>query len=80
MARHVFTREECSRGGKKSALHPNRKAICSMGFWACMEKRPFFARNHLKRKIHNQNAFKQRRAAMHSLVARTNTGGRRKPM
>lgn len=55
MPRHIFTKEEQSKGGKKSALHPNRKEICSKGFWSCVEKHPFFARKHLKKIIKGKN-------------------------
>ena len=49
--RYQFTREDCSKGGKARAAMPDFPEACSKGFWATMDKHPFFARKYLKKKI-----------------------------
>lgn len=51
MARYKFTKEDCVKGGKARAAQPSFREACSLGFWATMDKHPFFARKHLKKKI-----------------------------
>jgi hypothetical protein len=59
--RHVFTKEECRRGGKARAQQESFVEACSKGFWTTMERHPFFARHYLKSIIREYNQSKQQR-------------------
>ncbi len=60
--RYQFTRADCRRGGLARAAQPSYTEMCSKGFWAVMEKHPFYARHYLKLKIRAYYAAKARRA------------------
>jgi hypothetical protein len=55
MARHKFTREERSKGGKVRCAQESMKEARERGFEVTMDRHPFFARKHLKAKIKQQN-------------------------
>lgn len=78
-AKQARIRAARSRGGKTRAAQPSMKEARSAGFWRTMELHPFFARKWLKKRIKGQNALRNRRAAMRSLIA-GRPAGRRRPM
>ncbi len=55
MSRHVFTREECQRGGKARAALPDFQDHQRRNFWRTMDTHPFYARKWLKKKIQAYN-------------------------
>lgn len=57
--RYQFTHADRVKGGKARAAQESFRDACSLGFWACLDKHPFFARKHLKKKI---RAFYQAKA------------------
>jgi transposase len=76
MPRHVFTREECRRGGLTRSKQPNFREAGQKGFEATMRLHPFYARKWLKKKIGHYN----RARAVRSLVKGFGRApGRRRP-
>lgn len=52
--KHVFTKDECSRGGKNGTREDKQKAGRA-GFERVSETHPYFVRKHLKRIIKDFN-------------------------
>lgn len=55
MARHQFTREERSKGGKTRCKQESMTEARQKGFATTLDTHPFYARHHLKAKIKKQN-------------------------
>jgi hypothetical protein len=62
-AKQERIRQARRRGGKTRAAQPSMKDARSKGFWTTMERHPFFARGHLRRKIKFQNHARMIRTA-----------------
>ncbi len=69
-AKQTRIHEARQRGGKTRAAQPSMSDARSKAFWTTMERHPFYARKHLRRRIKSQDRVRMLRKSIVSRPAR----------